>query len=128
MKVRRLYPLLVVVVAALQVACSHSSAAPVDPTPVTAQTLAEAVVIDVRTPAEHAEGHLAGDSNLPVDELEARRQELDVLTSGDRARPIVVYCRSGRRAAKAKGILEGLGYTNVTNGGGLSELQRLQNP
>lgn len=41
--------------------------------------------------------------------------------------PVVVYCRSGRRAGKAKEILDGLGYKNVLNAGGWSDVERYQN-
>jgi phage shock protein E len=45
------------------------------------------------------------------------------LTSGDKSKPIVVYCAAGSRAAKAKRTLESAGYTQVVNGGGLDELR-----
>ena len=41
-------------------------------------------------------------------------------------RPILIHCASGKRAAFAKEYLEGLGYTNVLNGGGWSDLDYLQ--
>jgi phage shock protein E len=37
---------------------------------------------------------------------------------------IVVYCRSGRRAAKAKQTLVDKGYTHVLNAGGYSDVMR----
>jgi len=36
--------------------------------------------------------------------------------------PVIVFCRSGRRAGKAKETLEQLGYTKVLNAGGLEDL------
>lgn len=63
-----------------------------------------AVLLDVRTPAEYAEGHLPGAINIPVQELEARTNELP---KGSR---IVVYCRSGARSARAKSLLEAKGF------------------
>lgn len=36
--------------------------------------------------------------------------------------PVIVFCRSGRRAAKAKEVLEKMGYTKVLNAGGLKDL------
>ena len=36
--------------------------------------------------------------------------------------PIIVYCRSGRRASKAKEILENKGYKNVLNAGGYDDI------
>lgn len=38
------------------------------------------------------------------------------------AAPVIVFCRSGRRAGKAKETLEQLGYTKVLNAGGLEDL------
>jgi phage shock protein E len=39
--------------------------------------------------------------------------------------PIVLYCRSGRRAVKAKEILVGSGYTDVMNAGGYDDMMDL---
>jgi phage shock protein E len=39
--------------------------------------------------------------------------------------PVVVYCSSGKRAAKAKQVLESKGYTTVLNAGPLSGLDYL---
>jgi len=37
--------------------------------------------------------------------------------------PIVIHCRSGRRAVKAKEVLKSHGYENVANAGGLHDLR-----
>ena len=39
--------------------------------------------------------------------------------------PVIVFCRSGRRAAKAKEVLEQKGYKKVLNAGGLKDLSYL---
>uniref|UniRef100_A0A7S4J1I3 Rhodanese domain-containing protein n=1 Tax=Odontella aurita TaxID=265563 RepID=A0A7S4J1I3_9STRA len=39
--------------------------------------------------------------------------------------PIVLFCRSGRRASKAKEVLQGMGYTNIFNAGGITDLDHL---
>lgn len=39
--------------------------------------------------------------------------------------PVIVFCRSGRRAVKAKEVLEQKGYTRVLNAGGLKDLTYL---
>ena len=80
-----------------------------------------ALLLDVRTPEEFAEGHVEGARNIPVDEVASRIDEIEKLAGGDRTRPIVVYCRSGRRAAKAKATLLEHGFTKVSNLGGLAD-------
>jgi phage shock protein E len=44
----------------------------------------------------------------------------------DKHAPVVVYCASGKRAAKAKEVLESKGYVNVLNAGGLGGLGYLK--
>jgi phage shock protein E len=83
----------------------------------------KAIVLDVRTPDEYGEDHIASAKNVPVDELDKRLAEVDKLVKSDKAQPIVVYCAAGKRAARAKQTLEGAGYTNVVNGGGLDDLR-----
>lgn len=55
-------------------------------------------IIDVRTPAEFDKGHLPGAALLPVQELE---QNLDKIPDG----PVLLVCRTGRRAGDAFGII-----------------------
>jgi phage shock protein E len=81
-----------------------------------------ALVIDVRTPGEWRTGHLPSARHLPVDELRARMAEVDAWSGGDKGRPIVVYCASGARSARARQLLVEAGYTQVTNGGGYASL------
>ncbi|MCT8335208.1 rhodanese-like domain-containing protein [Leptospira sp. 85282-16] len=76
-----------------------------------------AIVIDVRTKSEYAEGHFAGAKNIPVDVLPAN---LDLLK--DKHAKIVVYCRSGARSERAKQILQTSGYSSVINAGGLGDM------
>lgn len=80
-----------------------------------------AALIDVRTVDEYAERHLDKAVNIPVDKLNAQMAEIDKLASGDKAKPIVVYCKSGGRAARAKSMLAAAGYTKVTNLGGIDD-------
>lgn len=91
-------------------ACSTADAAPtVDTT--------GATVIDVRTPAEFAEGHLEGAVNIDVSApgFDAAVGELDPAGS------YVVYCRSGNRSAAAAARMADLGFGDVTDVGGLQE-------
>ena len=57
------------------------------------------LILDVRTEDEYNEGHLVSAILIPVDELEERLNELP------KNKPIIVYCRSGRRSSKAADIL-----------------------
>lgn len=67
------------------------------------------VVLDVRTPGEFAQGHVAGARNIPHTELGARIAEL----ADARDRDIVVYCRSGNRSAIALKALAEAGFTRL---------------
>lgn len=80
-------------------------------------------MVDVRTADEYADAHLPNAINIPVQELGGRLAEVDKLVANDKAKPVVVYCASGSRAAKAKAQLDAAGYTQVVNGGGLDDLQ-----
>jgi phage shock protein E len=77
-----------------------------------------AVVVDVRTDYEYAEGHLQQAVHIPVQDLETRLAELDSFKNKE----IVVYCKSGQRSEYAKALLLHLGFKHVLNGGGLSDL------
>lgn len=69
------------------------------------------VVLDVRSPAEVADGMIPGSINIPVDELRRRYQELPDT-------PLVVTCAVGARGNVATRMLTGLGYTAVNLDGG----------
>lgn len=64
-----------------------------------------ALLLDVRTPGEFHQGHLAHAVNVPIQELPARLADLGPVT-----RPVVVYCRSGGRSAMAAQLLTRAGY------------------
>jgi molybdopterin/thiamine biosynthesis adenylyltransferase/rhodanese-related sulfurtransferase len=75
------------------------------------------LLLDVRGPLEFQRRHLPGAVLLPLPELAARAAEVP------RTRPVVVYCQSGVRSAKAVDLLRReLGYDNVlTLTGGLED-------
>jgi len=77
-----------------------------------------AIIVDVRSKAEFATGHIKGSINIPVDQL---RNNLNKLK--DKNRVIITCCASGLRSASAKTLLKANGYINVYNGGGWSSLQ-----
>lgn len=77
------------------------------------------VLIDVREPAEFEAGHVVDAVNIPRGVLEFQIDSH--LAAGDaadsvlqhRGRPVVVYCRSGGRAALAADTLQTLGFSDV---------------
>ncbi len=77
-----------------------------------------AILLDVRSEEEFAEGHIENAHNIPHDQVPDRLDEIEQLLGGDKSTPIVVYCRSGHRAGIAKESLVGSGFSAVTNLGG----------
>ena len=73
-----------------------------------------ALLLDVRTEGEYAEGHVPGAKNLPLQALEG----IAALAPA-KDTPLYVYCRSGARSSQAAGQLQRMGYTRVTNIGGI---------
>ncbi len=68
-------------------------------------------VLDVRTPAEFAEGHVAGAINIDVQAPEFR----STAASLDPDAPYLVHCRSGMRSKSACEILSDLGFTDLSD-------------
>jgi glyoxylase-like metal-dependent hydrolase (beta-lactamase superfamily II)/rhodanese-related sulfurtransferase len=64
-------------------------------------------VIDVRSAAEHAGGHIEGSLNIPLPHIEERLREIP---SG---RPVAVHCEGGYRSAIAASLLQRLGVAGV---------------
>ena len=93
-----------------------------DRDPALAHRLVEqgALLLDTRTPEEYAAGHIEGAVNIPHDQVAAEIERIAELTGGDKSKPIVVYCRSGRRSGMAKQTLAEHGYGRVSNLGGMS--------
>ncbi len=71
-----------------------------------------AVIVDVRSRAEYASGHVKGSVNIPLDQLDSGLKKFK-----DKNQPIITCCASGMRSSSAKGYLKNAGYTNVHNGG-----------
>lgn len=68
-------------------------------------------LLDVRTPEEYADGHIAGAKNFNLFDSDFLSQAMKELNKNQ---PVAVYCRSGKRSAEAAGKLAAKGYT-VTN-------------
>lgn len=70
------------------------------------------VLVDVRSPEEHAEGFIPGtDYNIDFREIKVRHREMGVQLADH----IVVYCQSGHRSNIAAETLADLGYSHVYN-------------
>lgn len=67
------------------------------------------VILDVRSPAEFADGHIEGATNIDINAADFT-QQLDGL---DKATPYAVYCRSGNRSAAALDEMKNLGFTQT---------------
>jgi rhodanese-related sulfurtransferase len=76
-------------------------------------------LLDVRTPAEHAEIHVPGVYLMPLDRLDC--SALSQAEGFSKDRPVFVFCRSGSRAKIAAEKLEKEGFTDchVVDGGTL---------
>jgi rhodanese-related sulfurtransferase len=75
---------------------------------------ANILLLDVRTLEEFNQGYIAGAVLSPYDALETMFREQD------KARPIVLYCRTGNRSSIALRTLTWMGYTNVSDFGGIN--------
>ncbi|MEM1484236.1 rhodanese-like domain-containing protein [Oscillospiraceae bacterium PP1C4] len=72
-------------------------------------------LIDVRTENEYYEGHLPGSINLPLNAA----GDIEKIVSDKNAK-LFIYCQSGRRSHNACSVFSKLGYTDVTNIGGIT--------
>lgn len=71
---------------------------------------AEVQLVDVRRPNEYQEGHIDGSVN--IDFLE---DDFAVKIEGrlDKEKPVMLYCRSGRRSANAAKQMQALGFKEI---------------
>ncbi len=80
----------------------------------------QAQLLDVRTADEFDDNGLHGAKNIPVQQLSARIDDV-----GAKDKPVVLYCRSGNRSARAKNILEEHDYAEVYDLGARSTARRI---
>lgn len=76
-----------------------------------------ATIVDVRTKAEYAGGHIRGSVNIPLNNLSNHYASLK------KNKPVITCCASGVRSAQAKNILKANGFVEVHNGGGWMSLK-----
>jgi phage shock protein E len=73
-----------------------------------------AKLIDVRTEEEFSTGRIPGSINIPLQDISAVSGVIP-----DKNAPLFLYCQSGARSGNAVRYLKSMGYTNVSNLGGL---------
>ncbi|MDB6112128.1 MAG: rhodanese-like protein [Pedosphaera sp.] len=83
------------------------------------------VILDVRTPAEFADGHLAGATNLDFRDPEFQAK----LAKLDKSQPYLVHCAIGGRSAKASKVMTKLDFKSVYDlKGGLEAWKKAEKP
>jgi phage shock protein E len=78
-----------------------------------------AIVLDVRTPAEFSQAHLAGAINIPIETLRDNMHQLV-----NKHNPIIACCTDGSKSWYAKNLLDANGYRRVYDAGSWLKLQR----
>ena len=82
----------------------------------------DALVVDVREPGEYGAGHILGAKNVPLSRIDSGGAEI---AGKKKDRPVILYCESGNRSAKAAAALKAQGYTRVVNlAGGIGAWQQ----
>lgn len=75
------------------------------------QAPGSSLILDVRTPEEYAAGHIPNALNIPHDRLAEQIGPIQKFADA----PVVVYCKSGRRAAMAAAVLSEAGFTKLSH-------------
>lgn len=82
---------------------------------------ASATLIDVRTPEEFHDGHVAGSTNIPMHEIPQRIEEFRQMST-----PILLFCASGNRSGQVATFLAQQGFREVYNAGGWQDVAFLK--
>ena len=80
------------------------------------KSVPNALLVDVRNPAEYNGGHIPGSCNFAMSRILQEAEE----AFPDKSVPLYVYCQSGARSARAGKLLDLLGYESVTDLGGIA--------
>jgi len=117
-------------------ACSSSAPASSSTSPATAQHVAASdfstamkapgtIVVDVRTPAEYAGGHLTQAQNIDIESSDFATR----IAALDKNATYAVYCRSGNRSGTALEQMTAAGFTHVYDlAGGIGAWQNMGGP
>jgi len=71
----------------------------------------KAVIIDVRTPEEFADGHAKGSVNIPLNAVANQINKIKKYK-----KPVITCCRSGARSGTAANILNNNGIDSINGG------------
>jgi len=83
------------------------------------------IVLDVRTPAEYASGHLAQAQNIDIEASDFATQ----IAALDKNATYAVYCRSGNRSGTALEQMSAAGFNHVYDlAGGIGAWQNMGGP
>jgi len=75
------------------------------------------ILVDVRTPEQYQAGHIKGAISLPLEEVESKASSV----LKDKNAKYFIYCRTGRKSEEVSEYLDAIGYTNVTDMGGIHD-------
>lgn len=78
-----------------------------------------ATILDVRTPAEYAGGHVKGSINIPLDQVTQKAGKLR------KDKPVITCCASGMRSASAAMLLRNQGF-DAHNGGPWTSVRNIK--
>lgn len=73
----------------------------------------DALMVDVRNSADYGAGHILGARNAPLERLE--QGEAGAELTKRKNKPVILYCESGERGAKALAALKKLGFERAFN-------------
>ncbi len=85
----------------------------------------EAILIDVRTPGEYGQGHLASALSIDIyaNDFKSRVGKLD------KSKPVFVYCKAGSRSGSAVDIMSDMGFKEIYDlSGGIMAWQQAKKP
>ena len=74
----------------------------------------------MRTPEEFADGHLKGATNIDFNSADFTEK----INELDKDAEYTLYCRSGRRSGLAVEAMKAVGFTKVTNAGGVEQASK----
>jgi len=83
------------------------------------------ILIDVRTPGEYSQGHLANAVLIDVNSSDFKSR----VSKLDKSKPVFVYCKAGSRSSSAAGVLTDLGFKEIYDlNGGITSWQKANKP